>query len=105
MLMYGWVPGLRLLFKCHSGDAFSTWERGWGGQHTESISDSRPTFQVPTTVFTPLEYGCVGLSEEEAVALHGQEHVEVGNRPPQSPSMDWRSGKQGLLLEAALGKA
>lgn len=43
------------------------------------ISDSRPTFQVPTTVFTPLEYGCVGLSEEEAVALHGQEHVEVGD--------------------------
>ncbi|KAL6046656.1 hypothetical protein STEG23_017562, partial [Scotinomys teguina] len=32
---------------------------------------------VPTTVFTPLEYGCVGLSEEDAVALHGQEHVEV----------------------------
>ncbi|ELW64714.1 Thioredoxin reductase 2, mitochondrial [Tupaia chinensis] len=30
---------------------------------------------VPTTVFTPLEYGCVGLSEEEAVARHGQEHV------------------------------
>lgn len=46
-------------------------------------------FQVPTTVFTPLEYGCVGLSEEEAVALHGQEHVEVGDSPPQSPSMDW----------------
>uniref|UniRef100_H0XQT2 thioredoxin-disulfide reductase (NADPH) n=2 Tax=Otolemur garnettii TaxID=30611 RepID=H0XQT2_OTOGA len=32
---------------------------------------------VPTTVFTPLEYGCMGLSEEEAVARHGQEHVEV----------------------------
>ncbi|XP_029424158.1 thioredoxin reductase 2, mitochondrial isoform X3 [Nannospalax galili] len=32
---------------------------------------------VPTTVFTPLEYGCVGLSEEEAVTVHGQEHVEV----------------------------
>ncbi|XP_006890512.1 PREDICTED: thioredoxin reductase 2, mitochondrial [Elephantulus edwardii] len=32
---------------------------------------------VPTTVFTPLEYGCVGLSEEEAVARHGQEHIEV----------------------------
>ncbi|XP_012589698.1 PREDICTED: thioredoxin reductase 2, mitochondrial isoform X2 [Condylura cristata] len=32
---------------------------------------------VPTTVFTPLEYGCVGLSEEEAVARHGEEHVEV----------------------------
>ncbi|XP_058137831.1 thioredoxin reductase 2, mitochondrial isoform X4 [Dasypus novemcinctus] len=32
---------------------------------------------VPTTVFTPLEYGCVGLSEEEAVARHGEEHIEV----------------------------
>ncbi|XP_064218897.1 thioredoxin reductase 2, mitochondrial isoform X2 [Aotus nancymaae] len=32
---------------------------------------------VPTTVFTPLEYGCVGLSEEEAVSRHGQERVEV----------------------------
>ncbi|XP_075391066.1 thioredoxin reductase 2, mitochondrial isoform X2 [Tenrec ecaudatus] len=32
---------------------------------------------VPTTVFTPLEYGCVGLSEEEAITRHGQEHVEV----------------------------
>lgn len=30
-------------------------------------------------MFTPLEYGCVGLSEEEAVARHGQEHVEVGS--------------------------
>eukprot|EP00238_Polyblepharides_amylifera_P001622 CAMPEP_0196570890 /NCGR_PEP_ID=MMETSP1081-20130531/1049_1 /TAXON_ID=36882 /ORGANISM="Pyramimonas amylifera, Strain CCMP720" /LENGTH=493 /DNA_ID=CAMNT_0041887573 /DNA_START=179 /DNA_END=1660 /DNA_ORIENTATION=+ len=32
---------------------------------------------VPTTVFTPLEYGCVGLSEEEAIAEHGEENVEV----------------------------
>ncbi|KAM8819133.1 thioredoxin reductase 2, mitochondrial isoform 2-T2 [Rhynchonycteris naso] len=32
---------------------------------------------VPTTVFTPLEYGCVGLSEEEAVARHGEDRVEV----------------------------
>lgn len=23
---------------------------------------------VPTTVFTPLEYGCVGYSEEDAIA-------------------------------------
>uniref|UniRef100_A0A8C4LQL4 Thioredoxin reductase 2 n=1 Tax=Equus asinus TaxID=9793 RepID=A0A8C4LQL4_EQUAS len=41
------------------------------------VPDSGPAFQVPTTVFTPLEYGCVGLSEEEAVARHGEEHVEV----------------------------
>lgn len=76
------------------------------------LSDSRPTFQVPTTVFTPLEYGCVGLSEEEAVALHGQEHVEVGDyqqegldgRSPQSSSMRWRSGKQGLLLGLLLAE-
>lgn len=25
---------------------------------------------VPTTVFTPLEYGCVGLSEEDAKAKY-----------------------------------
>ncbi|KAM9330863.1 thioredoxin reductase 2, mitochondrial [Gastrophryne carolinensis] len=32
---------------------------------------------VPTTVFTPLEYGCVGLSEEEASACYGEDAVEV----------------------------
>ncbi|XP_020016276.1 thioredoxin reductase 2, mitochondrial isoform X4 [Castor canadensis] len=39
-------------------------------------SDLMDYSNVPTTVFTPLEYGCVGLSEEEAVARHGQEHIE-----------------------------
>ncbi|XP_016022417.2 thioredoxin reductase 2, mitochondrial isoform X2 [Rousettus aegyptiacus] len=42
--------------------------------HIYAIGDAA---EVPTTVFTPLEYGCVGLSEEEAVARHGEEHVEV----------------------------
>ncbi|XP_077776797.1 thioredoxin reductase 2, mitochondrial [Podarcis muralis] len=32
---------------------------------------------VPTTVFTPLEYGCVGLSEEEAAGRFGADHIEV----------------------------
>ncbi|MGH0183061.1 UNVERIFIED_CONTAM: hypothetical protein FKN15_027191 [Acipenser sinensis] len=32
---------------------------------------------VPTTVFTPLEYGSVGLSEEEAVRRHGEDGIEV----------------------------
>uniref|UniRef100_A0A8C5D234 Thioredoxin reductase 2 n=1 Tax=Gadus morhua TaxID=8049 RepID=A0A8C5D234_GADMO len=32
---------------------------------------------VATTVFTPLEYSCVGLSEEEAVGRHGQDAIEV----------------------------
>ncbi|NXC99480.1 TRXR2 reductase, partial [Certhia familiaris] len=32
---------------------------------------------VPTTIFTPLEYGCVGLSEEAAVQRHGSDNIEV----------------------------
>jgi len=33
--------------------------------------------QVATTVFTPTEYGSVGLSEEEAVKRYGAENIEV----------------------------
>lgn len=33
--------------------------------------------QVPTTVFTPVEYGSVGLSEEEAFEIFGQDNVIV----------------------------
>ena len=32
---------------------------------------------IPTTVFTPTEYGCVGLSEEEAVQRYGAQNIEV----------------------------
>eukprot|EP00239_Pterosperma_sp_CCMP1384_P006650 CAMPEP_0197846828 /NCGR_PEP_ID=MMETSP1438-20131217/4510_1 /TAXON_ID=1461541 /ORGANISM="Pterosperma sp., Strain CCMP1384" /LENGTH=494 /DNA_ID=CAMNT_0043458603 /DNA_START=142 /DNA_END=1626 /DNA_ORIENTATION=+ len=32
---------------------------------------------VPTTVFTPLEYGCVGLSEEDAKKTYGEDNIEV----------------------------
>ncbi|XP_038872335.1 thioredoxin reductase 1, cytoplasmic-like [Salvelinus namaycush] len=32
---------------------------------------------VPTTVFTPLEYGACGLSEEKALELYGQDNLEV----------------------------
>lgn len=32
---------------------------------------------VATTVFSPLEYGCVGLSEEVAVERHGEDNIEV----------------------------
>lgn len=35
---------------------------------------------VPTTVFTPLEYGCVGYSEEDAVAKYGADNIEVRER-------------------------
>lgn len=32
---------------------------------------------VPTTVFTPLEYGAVGLSEEAAIDKYGKDQIEV----------------------------
>ncbi|XP_058803350.1 thioredoxin reductase 1, mitochondrial isoform X2 [Phymastichus coffea] len=32
---------------------------------------------VATTVFSPLEYGCVGLSEEQAVSIHGENEIEI----------------------------
>ncbi|UYV83729.1 TXNRD1 [Cordylochernes scorpioides] len=32
---------------------------------------------VPTTVFTPLEYGCCGLTEDEAVEKYGADKIEV----------------------------
>lgn len=32
---------------------------------------------VATTIFSPLEYGCVGLGEEQAIAAHGQDEIEV----------------------------
>ena len=32
---------------------------------------------VPTTVFTPLEYGVCGLSEEEAIDKYGEKGIEV----------------------------
>ncbi|CAI9616355.1 unnamed protein product [Staurois parvus] len=32
---------------------------------------------VPTTVFTPLEYGACGLSEENAIAKYGEDNIEV----------------------------
>jgi len=33
--------------------------------------------KIPTAVFTPLEYGAVGLSEEDAIAKIGKDNVEV----------------------------
>ncbi|XP_056384103.1 LOW QUALITY PROTEIN: thioredoxin reductase 3 [Hyla sarda] len=32
---------------------------------------------VPTTVFTPMEYGCCGYSEEKAIEIFGEETLEV----------------------------
>lgn len=32
---------------------------------------------VPTTIFTPLEYSFVGLSEEQAIQKYGEDNVEI----------------------------
>uniref|UniRef100_A0A672MNS1 Thioredoxin reductase 3 n=1 Tax=Sinocyclocheilus grahami TaxID=75366 RepID=A0A672MNS1_SINGR len=32
---------------------------------------------VPTTVFTPMEYGSCGYPEEKAVEIYGQENLEI----------------------------
>lgn len=32
---------------------------------------------VCTTVFTPIEYSCVGLSEDDCVAKYGEDNIEV----------------------------
>jgi len=32
---------------------------------------------IPTTIFTPLEYGCIGLTEEKAIARYGEEDIQV----------------------------
>ena len=32
---------------------------------------------VATTVYTPLEYGCVGLAEEDAIKQYGEKEIEV----------------------------
>jgi len=32
---------------------------------------------IPTTVFTPLEYGCCGLSEVEAKEKYGAENIDT----------------------------
>lgn len=43
-------------------------------------ANSKETFDyvnIPTTVFTPNEYGCVGLSEEAAIKKYGEDDLEV----------------------------
>jgi thioredoxin reductase (NADPH) len=35
---------------------------------------------ICTTVFTPIEYSCVGLSEEDAISKYGCENIKVYHR-------------------------
>lgn len=47
-------------------------KRIFGGSKDQMDYDN-----VATTVFSPLEYGCVGLSEEKAIERYGEENIEV----------------------------
>jgi len=47
---------------------------------------------VPTTVFTPLEYGCCGLSEEDAIAKYGEENLDVNHIGFQP--LEWQFNKR-----------
>lgn len=39
-------------------------------------------FNVATTVFTPLEYGCIGFAEEDAEMIFGSDNIEVSPVTP-----------------------
>ena len=40
---------------------------------------------VATTVFTPIEYGAIGYSEEDATEKFGEENIEVIMQSPPPP--------------------
>jgi pyruvate/2-oxoglutarate dehydrogenase complex dihydrolipoamide dehydrogenase (E3) component len=42
---------------------------------------------ICTTVFTPIEYSCVGLSEDEAIEMCGKSNIEVYHREFQP--LEW----------------
>ena len=44
---------------------------------------------VPTTVFTPIEYGAIGLSEEEAEEKFTKDGIEVFHSYFQSDNRQW----------------
>jgi len=46
---------------------------------------------VPTTVFTPLEYGCCGLTEEEAQTQYGPENISTYH--VQFEPLEWQYNK------------
>jgi len=48
---------------------------------------------VPTTVFTPLEYGSVGYSEEDAKNLFGPENIKTYHT--QFKPLEWSYYKSG----------
>lgn len=65
--------------------------RLYGGANTQCDYTN-----VPTTVFTPIEYGCIGYSEEDAISKFGEENIEIfhANFTP----LEWTLPKRGTDL-------
>ena len=66
------VPSLHLTFLSMNSSLNFCLQRLFGD--SKLLTDY---VNVPTTVFTPLEYGCVGYSEEDAITKFGEEDIEV----------------------------
>jgi hypothetical protein len=56
---------------------------------------------VPTAVFSPLEYGCTGLSEEDAISQYGEDSIDVYHQAFFSPQTYFFSPSDLLSIENA----
>ena len=45
--------------------------------YKQNVSEAMDYNLIATTVFTPTEYGAIGLSEEDAIAKFGKDSIEV----------------------------
>jgi len=54
------------------------------GRLYNGIQEQMDYDNVATTVFSPLEYGCVGLTEEEAINRYTENNIEVSTIFPCS---------------------
>ena len=51
---------------------------------------------IPTTIFSPLEYSCVGLSEEKAISQYGEENIEVYHK--SFKPLEWNFNESRLNI-------
>ena len=52
---------------------------------------------VPTTVFTPIEYGTIGLSEDEAIQRYGAEGFTIDAYHTKFKPLEWEFDKENTL--------
>lgn len=58
----------------------------------DNQTDLMDYINIPTTVFTPIEYGCCGLTEEEAIKKFGDDNIEVYHT--EFKPLEWAYNKQ-----------